>query len=75
MSDFREVDPLFGTLDDFRLLVQRARCLGLGVLVDMVVSHTSDEHPWFADSRRRTGGKADWYLWADAKADGSPPNN
>jgi alpha-glucosidase len=75
VSDFRAVDPLFGTLDDFRMLVDRARALGLGVLVDMVVSHTSDEHHWFAESRTREGGKTDWYLWADAKADGGPPNN
>ncbi len=75
VSDYRAVDPLFGTLDDFRALVSEARRLGLGVLVDMVASHTSDQHPWFAQSRARADGKSDWYLWADAKADGSPPNN
>ncbi|MFP5406660.1 MAG: alpha-amylase family glycosyl hydrolase, partial [Gammaproteobacteria bacterium] len=75
VSDYRAVDPLFGTLDDFGKLVAKAHRLGLGVLVDMVVSHTSDEHAWFSESRSRANGKADWYLWADAKADGTPPNN
>ncbi|HLT26371.1 MAG TPA: alpha-amylase family glycosyl hydrolase [Zeimonas sp.] len=75
VSDYRSVDPLFGTLDDFRALVVEARRLGIGILVDMVASHTSDQHPWFAESRARSGDKADWYLWADPKADGSPPNN
>lgn len=75
VSDFRAVDPLFGTLDDFRQLVSEARSRGLGIVVDLVASHTSDEHVWFAQSRDRANGKADWYLWADAKPDGSPPNN
>jgi alpha-glucosidase len=75
VSDYRAVDPLFGTLEDFRELVARARELNLGVLVDMVVSHTSEEHAWFAESRANEGGKDDWYIWADSKPDGSPPNN
>ncbi len=75
VSDYREVDPLFGTLDDFHAVVAEARRLGIGILVDMVASHTSDEHEWFRQSRAREGDKADWYLWADPKPDGSPPNN
>jgi alpha-glucosidase len=75
VSDYRAVDPLFGNLEDFRELVERARELNLGVLVDMVVSHTSDEHAWFTESRARDDGKSDWYVWADPKPDGSPPNN
>jgi alpha-glucosidase len=76
ISDYRDVDPLFGTLADFDALVARARALGLKVIVDQVWSHTSDQHPWFAASRAsRSGEHADWYVWADAKADGSPPNN
>ncbi len=76
VSDYRDVDPMFGNLGDFDALVSRAHELGLKVLIDLVLSHTSDQHPWFAESRcSRDNAKADWYVWADAKPDGSPPNN
>ena len=76
VSDYRNVDPMFGTLDDFDALIARAHGLGLKVLIDQVLSHTSDLHPWFAESRTsRTNPKADWYVWADPKDDGTPPNN
>ena len=76
VSDYRDVDPMFGTLDDFRALVARAHELGLKVMIDQVLSHTSDQHPWFKESRAsRDNPKADWYVWADAKDDGNPPNN
>jgi len=76
VSDYRDVDPIFGELTDFDALVARAHELGLKVLIDQVYSHTSDEHPWFTESRSGTGNaKADWYVWADAKPDGSPPSN
>ncbi|MEM6464609.1 MAG: alpha-glucosidase family protein [Pseudomonadota bacterium] len=76
VSDYEQVDPMFGTLDDFRRLVERAHSLGLKVIIDQVLSHSSSEHPWFMESRAcRTNDKADWYVWADAKPDGSPPNN
>lgn len=76
VSDYRAVDPLFGTLDDFDALVTRAHALGMKVIIDQVYSHTSDEHAWFRESRSdRTNHKSDWYVWADAKPDGSPPNN
>ncbi len=76
ISNYRDVDPMFGTLDDFKALVKRAHELGLKVMIDQVLSHTSDQHPWFQESRRnRSNRKADWFVWADAKADGSPPNN
>ena len=76
VSDYRAVDPIFGTLDDFDALVARAHALGLKVIIDQVYAHTSDRHDWFADSRRaRDGDHADWYVWADPKADGTPPNN
>ncbi|MGQ0712041.1 MAG: alpha-glucosidase family protein [Rhodoferax sp.] len=76
VSDYRDIDPLFGTLQDFDALVQRAHALGLKVLIDQVLSHTSDQHPWFQQSRAsRSGERADWYVWADAQADGTPPNN
>lgn len=75
VADYRAVDPMFGTMDDFKTLLHYAKSLGLGVIIDMVVSHTSEEHVWFKDSRDRLNGRDDWYLWADAKPDGSPPNN
>jgi alpha-glucosidase len=76
ISDYRDVDPIFGALADFDELVERAHGLGLKVVIDQVYSHTSDQHAWFAESRRdRINPKADWYVWADAKPDGSPPTN
>ncbi len=75
VSDYRDVDPMFGTLADCDVLIEQAHRLGLKVIFDIVLSHTSDLHPWFADSRRRLNGKGDWYVWADPKPDGSPPNN
>ena len=76
VSDHRAVDPIFGQLSDFDRLVAEAQRRGLKVLIDVVLSHTSDEHPWFRDSRRDRGNpRADWYVWADPKPDGTPPNN
>ena len=76
IADFRDVDPVFGTLADFDRLLRKAHALGLKVMIDQVPSHTSSEHPWFEESRRsRDNPKADWYVWADAKEDGTPPNN
>ncbi len=76
VSDYCDVDPIFGTLADFDALIARAHALGLKVVIDQVFSHTSDEHPWFTDSRAsKTAKHADWYVWADAKPDGSPPSN
>lgn len=76
VSDYCDVDPMFGTLDDFRVLVARAHELGLKVMIDQVLSHTSDQHPWFVESRSSLDNpKADWYVWSDAKDDGNPPNN
>ncbi|RUN78490.1 DUF3459 domain-containing protein [Sphingomonas sp. TF3] len=76
VADYRDVDPIFGTLADFDALIARAHALGLRVIIDQVYSHTSNEHPWFQQSRAsRSGDKADWYVWADAKPDGSPPSN
>ena len=76
VSDYRDVDPLFGTLDDFRQLVGRAHELGLRVIIDQVLSHTSDRHPWFREScSDAENPKADWYVWAEPRHDGSPPNN
>ncbi|MBP8272630.1 MAG: alpha-glucosidase, partial [Sphaerotilus sp.] len=76
VSDYRDVDPLFGTLADFDALLARAHQLGLRVMIDQVLSHTSDQHAWFQESRlSRDNPKHDWYVWADAKPDGTPPNN
>jgi alpha-glucosidase len=76
VADYCDVDPVFGTLADFDALLAKAHALGLKVIIDQVWSHTSDAHPWFEASRQdRTNPYADWYVWADAKADGSPPNN
>ncbi|WP_370310537.1 alpha-glucosidase [Sphingobium abikonense] len=76
IADYCGVDPIFGTLADFDALVARAHELGLKVTVDQVYAHTSDLHDWFVDSRAsRSGDKADWYVWADPKTDGTPPNN
>jgi len=76
VSDYKEVDRLFGSLEDFDDLIKRAHALGLKVIIDQVLSHSSDQHPWFRESRlNRTNAKADWYVWADPKKDGTPPNN
>lgn len=76
VSDYCDVDPMFGTLDDFKALVQRAHALGLKVMIDQVLSHTSDQHAWFTESRAsRVNAKADWYVWGNARDDGGPPNN
>jgi len=76
VADYCGVDPLFGTLADADALIARAHALGLKVIIDQVWSHSSDQHAWFTESRAsHNNPRADWYVWADAKADGSPPNN
>ncbi|RQR34392.1 alpha-glucosidase [Burkholderia sp. Bp9143] len=76
VSDYRDVDPQFGSLDDFDRLIARAHALGLKVIVDQVLSHSSDQHAWFAESRAdRDNPRADWYVWAHPRADGTPPTN
>lgn len=76
VADYRDVDPRFGTLADFDRLLARAHELGLRVVIDQVYSHTSDQHPWFLESRAsRDNPKADWYVWADPRLDGTAPNN
>jgi len=76
VANYRDVDPLFGTLEDFDTLLARAHELGLKVIIDQVLSHSSDQHAWFSESRRsRSNTKSDWYVWADPKDDGTPPNN
>lgn len=76
IADPCDVDPMFGTLSDFNELLAKAHGLGLKVIIDQVLSHTSVEHAAFKESREsRDNPKADWYVWADAKEDGSAPNN
>ncbi len=76
VTDYCAVDPLFGTLDDFDAFLKRAHALGLKVIIDMVLAHTSKDHEWFKQSRTsRDNPKSDWYVWADPKPDGTPPNN
>lgn len=76
VADFRDVDPLFGSLADLDRLIAEAHARGLKVLLDWVPNHTSDRHPWFEASRRsRTDPHRDWYVWRDPAPDGGPPNN
>ncbi len=76
VADFCGIDPSFGTFADFDAVIAKAHRLGLKVIIDQVYSHTSDQHPWFATSRQdRHNPKADWYVWADPKPDGTPPSN
>ncbi|MGR3572223.1 alpha-amylase family glycosyl hydrolase [Brevirhabdus sp.] len=76
VADYCDVDPMFGNLADFDSVVEAAHMLGLRVMIDLVLSHTSDQHPWFRESQQgRDTPRADWYVWADAKPDGTPPNN
>jgi alpha-glucosidase len=76
ISDYTDIDPLFGSLEDFDALVAAAHAQGLKVILDLVPNHTSDRHPWFLESRAsRRGRKRDWYIWKDPAANGGPPNN
>lgn len=76
VADYRGIDPLFGTLQDFDRLLATAHRLGLRVIIDQVYSHSSSDHPWFTASRQgRDGQYADYYVWADPKPDGTAPNN
>jgi alpha-glucosidase len=76
VSDYRAVDPMFGSLADFDSMIAEAHRVGLKVMIDLVISHSSEQHPWFVESRSsRENLRADWYVWADANPDGTPPNN
>jgi alpha-glucosidase len=76
VADYRGVDPLFGSQADADAMIAKAHALGMKVIIDQVWSHSSDQHAWFTQSRAsRDNSRADWYVWADAKLDGSPPNN
>ncbi|MGB8112133.1 MAG: alpha-glucosidase [Candidatus Sulfotelmatobacter sp.] len=76
VSDYENIDPMYGTLADFDHLVQAAKQRHIRVIMDFVINHTSDQHPWFLDSKSsRTSAYRDWYIWRDGKANGQPPNN
>ncbi len=76
VADYTDVDPDFGTLEDLDRLVVEAADRGIRVLIDLVPNHTSDRHPWFVEARSsRSSERRDWYVWADGRPDGAPPNN
>jgi alpha-glucosidase len=76
VADFNGIEPSFGTMADFERLIAEAHRRGLKVILDEVLSHTSDQHPWFLESlKSRDNAKADWYVWADPREDGTAPNN
>src|SRR5690606_25251734 len=78
ISDYCDVAPEYGTLDDAQELIDEAHARGLKVMFDMVMNHTSDQHPWFRRSKAsRSNPKADWYIWRDGRGKGArkPPNN
>ena len=76
VADYCAIDPRFGTMADFEELLELCHARGIRVMTDLVLNHTSDEHPWFQESRSsRDNPKRDWYIWRDGKAPGKPPNN
>jgi alpha-glucosidase len=76
VSDYENIDPMYGTLADFDNLVAEAQKRGIRIILDFVVNHTSDQHPWFLDSKSsRTAVHRDWYIWRDGKGPDQPPNN
>ena len=76
VSNYHDIDPVFGTLDDFDRLLAEAHRRGIRVIMDWVMNHTSYQHPWFLESRSsRDNPKRDWYIWRDGRGPGKPPNN
>ena len=76
VSSYIEIDPLFGTMDDFDALLAATHAHGLKLLLDFVPNHTSDQHPWFIESRSsRENARRDWYIWRNPGPGGDPPNN
>ena len=76
ISDYCGIHPDFGTLADMEELIAEAKKRGMRIVMDLVYNHTSDQHPWFLESKKsRTNAKSDWYIWRDAKEDGSAPTN
>src|SRR3954471_1883940 len=76
VSNFFDIDPVFGTLATFDRLLSECHARNLKVLLDIAPNHTSDYHPWFKESRSgRANARRDWYVWRDGRADGGPPTN
>jgi len=76
VSDYEDIDPMYGTLADFDTLASEATKRGIRIILDFVVNHSSVQHPWFVDSKSsRTSKHRDWYIWRDGKGPGQPPNN
>jgi alpha-glucosidase len=76
ISDYKDIWPTFGTMADFDDLLSRIHDLGMKLILDLVPNHSSDQHPWFLESRSsRSNPKRDWYIWKDPRPDGGPPNN
>ena len=76
VKDHKAIDSLFGDMNDFDELIVKAHKLKIKVIIDLVLSHTSDQHEWFRESSlSKNNSKSDWYVWADAQEDGSAPNN
>lgn len=76
VSNYTDIHPMFGTLDDMNALIDAAHRQGLKVILDFVPNHTSDQHPWFLESRQSVqSAKRDWYIWRDPAPDGGPPTN
>jgi alpha-glucosidase len=76
VSDYENIDPMYGTMEDFDHLAKAANKKHIRIIMDFVINHTSDQHPWFLDSKSsRTSAHRDWYIWRDGKADGQPPSN
>lgn len=76
ISDYKGIHPIFGTMDDFEVLIDEIHKRGMKLILDLVPNHSSDQHPWFLESRSsKDNPKRNWYIWKDAQQDGSPPNN
>src|SRR6267154_2323486 len=76
VSDYENIDPMYGTLADFDVLASEAKKRNIHIILDFVVNHSSDQHKWFLDSKSsRTSAHRDWYIWRDGKGPGEPPNN
>lgn len=76
VSDYLSIDPKFGSMEDFDELVRKANARGIRIIMDLVLNHTSDQHPWFKQSREsRDNPRRDWYIWRNGKEKGRPPNN
>lgn len=76
VADYTDIDPKFGTMQDFDKLVKAAKKHGIHIILDLVLNHTSDQHPWFIESKKsKDNPYHDWYLWHDPKPNGDPPNN